>query len=260
MSLSLSLRFDIGLQIYIGSYDGIQGDKDILCVIKEKIYPMENYGFLEAIRLKQGTLFTSFRSFMGDLKVEAYVIDDLEGLVKIDENILSLDSKNVRVDLLPDSINDSKVWCEQLIEFSNKHRCKVFVSIKNNIYLDYLKSLFGRSGLEFLDYSDNCSLDSYLQIGRSDIDSNGIRLTGCPQIYQDLSCGWILQSGWRYYRSFKNPRDWHQLENYEIARDVLGLSEIRNPRSGYPGYDKWKDRKVLYFESFLKEGFWSGDK
>jgi len=240
--MSLDLKFDRGLKLVVGSYPNIYEDKNILCVIKEKVDGMTSWGVLESILMKQNTFFSSFRSFLGDLKVEAYTFDFAEGLQKIDEKFIDLRGSKVRIDLFSEDIEEVKIWTEQCLYFSRTHDCDIIVSQDKDLFLSEITNIFKNTSVSFVSFLSDIQFDFRFEIGRFDIQTNGIQLTGCAKIYQDLSCGWILQSGWRYFRTFKNPRDWNYLSSEQIASDILNLPENNNPRKGYADYNYWKNR------------------
>jgi hypothetical protein len=245
------LNFNKGLQIFAGEYDGISQDEELLFLVKEKISPMKDYGILESINLRQSTFFTSFRSFLGDIKVEVFTINKHQGLIKIDEAFLGFKGKRVWIDLVSADLDVIKIWVEQILEFKSIHSCDIFCTTISNEHLLTLNNLFSESGILFLESSDQQHYDSSIQIGTFKLDENDSSLTGAPQIYQDLSSRWILQSGWRYFRSFKNPRDWEKLTHSQVARDILGLPDTDSPRNGYADLEKWKNRTQIFSSEFL---------
>ena len=219
--MSLDLKFDKGLKLVVGLYPDIPEDQSILCVIKEKVHGMDNWGVLESILMKQNTFFSSFRSFLGDLKVEAYTFDFSNGLKKIDQKFIELKRSKVRIDLFSEDLEDIKIWTEQCLYFSKIHDCEIIVTHSGDHFLNQITNVFKHSRASFTSSLSGGEYDFRFEIGRFDLQDNGIQLTGCAKIYQDLSCGWILQSGWRYFRTFKNPRDWNYLSSEQIASDIL---------------------------------------
>jgi hypothetical protein len=240
--MSLDLKFDNGFKITLGEYPGIAEGQEILCVVKERLPGMDNWGVLESITMRQNTFFVSYRSFLGDIKVEAYCFDLISGLYKIDDKHIEIESKTVRIDMFPENLNDLKAWIEQSLIFSSIHNSNLFISVRDDMFLERVSDIFKDSGIKFLRYDDFVGYDSRFEIGRFDLELLGIQMTGCQEIYQRLSCGWILQSGWRYFRSFKNPRDWNFLQSFQIARDILNLPDVTDPRKGYVKYEYWKNR------------------
>ncbi len=247
------LNFNRGLQIFAGKYDGMSSDEELLFLVKEKISPMKDYGILESISLRQSTFFTSFRSFLGDIKVEVFTINKDKGLIKIDEAFLGFNGKRIWIDLVSEDLDTLKIWIEQILEFKSLHSCDIFCTTVVEKHLSILNNLFLESGILFLESSEHQHYDSSIQIGMFRLDENDSSITGAPQIYQDLSSRWILQSGWRYFRSFKNPRDWEKLTPSQVARDILGLPDIDSPRDGYADLEKWKNRTQIFSAEFLSD-------
>jgi hypothetical protein len=250
-----SLNFNGGLQIFAGHYESIPEDAELLFLLKEKIDPMQDYGILESFHLQQSTYFTSFRSFLGDFKIEVFYMNPDLGLIKIDEAFLEFTGKTVCIDLLHDDLEILKIWVEQILEFRKKHSCNVFCTVAKDSHAEILNNIFSGSNLLFFSSKDNQNYDSLIQIGIFEVEKYDSSITGAPRIYQELSSGWILQSGWRYFRSFKHPRDWKNLSPADIARDILGLPELLNPRTGYAEYDKWKNRLRIFSNESLTDNF-----
>lgn len=249
--MGLALDFNKGFRITLGSFPGVPSGETLLCTISERMNGMEEYGILESVVMQQHTWFSFFRAFAGDIKVEVYYCDPEFGMLKVGEESYDPRGKNVKIDLQAESLFDAKCWAEQALAYMREKQCQVYLGIRGELASE-IERIFNHSGMVINSPDDDIETYAHFEIGRFDMEENGVAMTGTPQGYQDLYSGWICKSGWRYYKSFKNPRDWETLESYEIARDILGLSEISSVRKGYSNREKWESRRQVYDSEFFK--------
>lgn len=211
-------KFVNGLYVENGNipeeFDWVQ---EFTCIISEKIDG--EYLYHSSLQnLKKNYWFCFNRSFFWDAKIQWFCFVPGRGMVLVEEIQYDAKEKLVRIDLETDSFHEAQIWADVCLEFKRKHNCKLIIGAKASVLLRISKC---RKDLIFIDSSSDCdpSLYAKYDIGRFDRDDSVLNLDHTP--------GWLTQNWWRYYRSDKNPSLFEYQHSEDIARDILGLQQIR---------------------------------
>ena len=173
-------------------------------------------------------------SFYCDWIIEVTAWHDKYGFIMLDYHRYNDYGKNVQINLDTEDWDELCTWIGVAFEYKKIHKCNLHFTIKNKKLRMGAEKTFGVTfmtwGSSVMDCYATYTLGRYLPDNESDhtftyIGEDGIEKT-IPNPYPEA-----CPPGKRYcitnlMYACDHPRDWHKLSSEEIAKDVLGLSNL----------------------------------
>ena len=168
-----------------------------------KVYSNENEvkRFTWKFLMNNNEYYTMLREWHTNWYFEVYIFEN-DKIKLYDTHRFNLKDKNVLIRLFTDDSEEKNFWYSECKRFASIHGCKINV-IDANV---------GVGGIEYYATYD---------IGRFDMKENGIDKYGDFEQYNGH-----INDVYMTYDSFKNPRDWKNLNSKQIVDDILGLEYI----------------------------------
>lgn len=142
--------------------------------------------------------------FYGDLETTIYKFRDGKKTTRIFTHRYNDYGKLVRFKFDTESIEDSDVWFNLVMDYRKLHGCKVMI---DSPYSHYNEKINGNFDPIDIDYYKTYHIGRY------------------PKSHEEWNP--IIPSNegvnWKKFWSFDHPRDWSGLTAEEIGKDILGL-------------------------------------
>lgn len=214
---AIELKFNSATTVHFWPFEGYDESASYGVIFYEKKDGLWIESMNEPLRFQPYHWFSFFRRFFHEMKAELIAFDEESGVKVIATDFFDPRGKDVKVCLDTEDRHEAFIWIEQAMEFAENWRCRLTIQCDQKIAERaapiYGESIFEQEGKDFY---------ATYHIGRYDIKEEGINRYGA----QAQSKGWV-NGGFKFFRSFANPRDWKFLHSEQIARDILGLSDTQ---------------------------------
>jgi hypothetical protein len=212
----IELKFNSSTTVQFWPFEGYQEGEKYSVIFYERKDGKWIESMSDNMNFQPYCWFSFYRRFFHEVKAQLITFDEENGTRVIAEDWFDPAGKDVKVCIDTQDRHEAFVWIEQAIEFGEKWNCRITIECLSDI-AERAMPIY--SNVEF-----NAPKDFYAtyHIGRYDMKEEGINKFGA----QSQSKGWI-SGGFKFFRSFANPRDWKFLHSEQIARDILGLSDTQ---------------------------------
>lgn len=214
----IQLRFNSSTTIYFNYFNGYDPSKTYNVIFYEKVNGEWLESMTDILEFKPGYYYSFFRRFFHNLKVELICFDEQNGWKVVDSEQFDPYHKPVKMIIDSDNKHETYLWIEQCKEFGKKWNCDIHIScnpeFKQRASEIYKDVKFDTDGPDFY---------ATYHIGRYNILEEGPMKYGLQMQHK----GWV-NGGCKIFRSFSQPRDWKFLHSEQVARDILGLSDVQS--------------------------------